>query len=277
MAIRLIALDLDGTLLNGGKTISPADRSAVEAAIGRGVLVVPVTGRPAQGVPQEVLDLPGVRYVISSNGATIRDVVTGETLLETHLEAETALAVLAASDHVTMIREVFRAGVGYLSREDYDILCDRYKGAMLQYVLDTRQVLPGTVADFLREDPRPIEELFFLTGSEETKLALQETLSALPGIGFADPFPHDLEVMAGGIDKGEGLRFLLDRLGIDSAETMAVGDGGSDLPMLRAAGIGVAMGNATEGVRAGADWVTASNDENGVALAIEKFVLKERE
>ena len=277
MTIRLIALDLDGTLLTSGKTISPGDRAAVEAAIEKGVLVVPVTGRPAQGVPQEVLDLPGVRYVISSNGATIRDVVTGETLLETHLEAETALAVLAASDHVTMIREAFREGVGYLSRADYDILCGRYEGAMLQYVLDTRQVLPGTIADFLREDPRPIEELFFLTESEAVKLDLQETLSALPGIGFADPFPRDLEVMAGGIDKGEGLLFLLDRLGIDPAEVMAIGDGGSDLPMLLAAGIGVAMGNATEGVKAGADWVTGSCDENGVAAAIEKYVLNTEE
>ncbi len=276
MTIRLIALDLDGTLLTSGKTISPGDRAAVEAAIGRGVLVVPVTGRPAQGVPQEVLDLPGVRYVISSNGATIRDVIAGETLLETHLEAETALAVLAASDHVTMIREAFREGVGYLSRADYDILCDRYEGAMLQYVLDTRQVLPGTIADFLREDPRPIEELFFLTESEAVKLDLQETLSALPGIGFADPFPRDLEVMAGGIDKGEGLRFLLDRLGIDPSEAMALGDGGSDLPMLRMAGVGVAMGNSIQAVKDGADWVTDSCDENGVARAIEKFVLNER-
>ena len=274
MAIRLIALDLDGTLLTTGKTISPADRAAVEAAIERGVLVVPVTGRPAQGVPQEVLDLPGVRYVVSSNGATIRDIVTGETLLETHLEAEAALEVLAASGHFTMIREAFRAGVGYLSKADYDTLCARYEGAMLAYLLDTRQVLPGTVEDFLREDPRPIEELFFLTDSEETKLDLQNTLSALPGIGFADPFPPDLEVMAGGIDKGEGLRFLLDRLGIAPAETMAVGDGGSDLPMLRMAGVGVAMGNSIDSVKDGADWVTGTCDENGVAAAIEKYVLK---
>ena len=252
MAIRLIALDLDGTLLTSEKTISPGDRAAVEEAIARGVVVVLVTGRPAQGVPQEVLDLPGVRYVVSSNGATIRDVITGEFLLETHLAAETALEVLAASDHVPMIREAFRAGVGYLSQEDYDVLCARYEGAMLAYVLDTRQVVPGTLADFLRDDPRPIEELFFLT---------------------ADPFPRDLEVMAGGIDKGEGLRFLLDRLGIDPAEAMALGDGGSDLPMLRLAGIGVAMGNSTQAVKDGADWVTSSCDENGVARAIEKFVL----
>ena len=275
MSIRLIALDLDGTLLTSGKTISPDDRAAVEEAIARGILVVPVTGRPAQGIPREVLDLPGVRYVVSSNGATIRDIQTGETLLETHLAAETALEVLAASDHVTMIREVFRSGVGYLSRRDYDILCERYEGAMLAYVLDTRQVVPGTLEEFLRDDPRPVEELFFLTDSEETKRDLHRTLSALPGIGFADPFPKDLEVMAGGIDKGEGLRFLLDRLGIDPAEVMAVGDGGSDLPMLRAAGIGIAMGNSLEPVKAGADWVTGTCDENGVAQAIRKYILTE--
>ena len=274
MAIRLIALDLDGTLLNSGKTISPADRAAVEAAVARGVLVVPVTGRPAQGVPRQVLDLPGVRYVVSSNGATIRDVRTGETLLETHLEAETALEILAASGHVTMIREAFRAGVGYLSRADYDTLCARYEGAMLAYLLDTRQVVPGTLEEFLREDPRPVEELYFLTGSEETKRELHSLLSALPGIAFADPFPRDLEVMAGGIDKGEGLRFLLDRLGIDPAEAMAVGDGGSDLPMLRLAGVGVAMGNSIQPVKDGADWVTASCDEDGVARAIEKYILQ---
>ena len=273
MAIRLIALDLDGTLLTSEKTISPGDRAAVEEAIARGVVVVLVTGRPAQGVPQEVLDLPGVRYVVSSNGATIRDVITGEFLLETHLAAETALEVLAASDHVPMIREAFRAGVGYLSQEDYDVLCARYEGAMLAYVLDTRQVVPGTLADFLRDDPRPIEELFFRTDSEETKLDLQRTLSALPGIAFADPFPRDLEVMAGGIDKGEGLRFLLDRLGVAPDQAMALGDGGSDLPMLRLAGVGVAMGNSTQAVKDGADWVTSSCDENGVARAIEKFVL----
>ena len=273
MAIRLIALDLDGTLLTSEKTISPGDRAAVEEAIARGVVVVLVTGRPAQGVPQEVLDLPGVRYVVSSNGATIRDVITGEFLLETHLAAETALEVLAASDHVPMIREAFRAGVGYLSQEDYDVLCARYEGAMLAYVLDTRQVVPGTLADFLRDDPRPIEELFFLTDSEETKLDLQRTLSVLPGIASADPFPRDLEVMAGGIDKGEGLRFLLDRLGVAPHQAMALGDGGSDLPMLRLAGVGVAMGNSTQAVKDGADWVTSSCDENGVARAIEKFVL----
>ena len=271
--IRLIALDLDGTLLNSEKKISPRDRAALAAAAATGVIVVPVTGRPAQGIPREVLELPGVRYAVSSNGATIRDLVTGETLLEAHLEAELARQVLARTDHFNMIREAFRAGVGYLSRADYDVLCARYEGAMLAYVLDTRQVVPGTLEEFLRDDPRPIEELFFLTDSPETKAALRRTLEDLPGIGFADPFPNDLEVIAGHIDKGEGLRFLLDRLGIDPARVLAMGDGGSDLPMLRLAGLGVVPANALDEIKAEADWVTASCDEDGVAAAVERFVL----
>ena len=222
---------------------------------------------------RQVLELPGLRYTITSNGATIRDLVTGETLLEKHLAAEKGLEVLAACAEFPMIREAFREGVGYLSQADYDALCARYAGtALLDYVLDTRQILPGTVEDFLRTDPRPIEELFFLTDSVEAKLRLRERLSKVQDIGFADPFPRDLEVIAGGIDKGEGLRFLLDRLGISPEEVLAMGDGGSDIPLLQAAGIGVAMENATDGVKAAADFVTTSCDHDGVAAALKKFV-----
>ena len=272
--IKLLALDLDGTLLNGEKQITPRTRAALDRARAQGVLLVPVTGRPAQGIPPVVRALPGLRYVVSSNGATIRDLAEGKVLLEKHLSAALCLEVLDRCAQVPMIREVFRAGVGYLSREDYEILRARYAGtSMLQYHLDTRQVVPGTVADFLRADPRPVEELFFLTGSTGEKAALRDLLSDIHGIGFADPFPNDLEVIAQGIDKGEALGFLLGHLGIPAAQVLAMGDGGSDLPLLQAAGIGVAMANATEGLKAAADYVTASCDEDGVAAAIEKFVL----
>lgn len=271
--IRLVALDLDGTLLNEEKIITEGNLEALAGLRAAGVLMVPVTGRPAQGLPRQVLELPGLRYTITSNGATIRDLVTGETLLEMHLAAEKGLEVLAACAEFPMIREAFREGVGYLSQADYDALCARYAGtALLDYVLDTRQILPGTVEDFLRTDPRPIEELFFLTDSVEAKLRLRERLSKVQDIGFADPFPRDLEVIAGGIDKGEGLRFLLDRLGISPEEVLAMGDGGSDIPLLQAAGIGVAMENATDGVKAAADFVTTSCDHDGVAAALKKFV-----
>ena len=245
--IRLLALDLDGTLLNGAKQITPRTQAALERARQQGVLMVPVTGRPAQGLPPAVLSLPGLRYAVTSNGATIRDLVEQQVLLEKHLAPALCLQVLARCAHIPMIRQVFRAGVGYLSRPDYETLRARYAGtARRQYHLDPRQ-------------------------------GLRQCLADLPGIGFADPFPNDLEVIAGEIDKGEALRYLLDRLDIAPEEVLAMGDGGSDLPLLQAAGIGVAMGNATEAVKAGADFVTASCEADGVALAIEKFVLSEGE
>lgn len=271
--IKLLALDLDGTLLNTEKEISPRDRAALDRAREAGILMVPVTGRPAQGLPRQVLELPGLRYAVTSNGATIRDLVTGETLLEMHLPAEKGLEVLAACADFAMIREAFREGVGYLSQADHAALCARYAGtALLDYVLDTREILPGTVADFLRADGRPIEELFFLTDSTDTKARLRAALGDIQDIGFADPFPNDLEVIAGNIDKGKGLGFLLDHLGIAAEDVLAMGDGGSDIPLLQAAGIGVAMANATEAAKAAADFITTSCDEDGVAVALEKFV-----
>ena len=274
--IKLIALDLDATLLDSQKKISPRNLAALERARQMGVLMVPVTGRPAQGLPQAVLDLPGLRYAVTSNGATIRDWVEDRFLLEKHLPPEKSLEVLDACWHYDMIREVFREGIGYLTQADYEILRDRYLGTpMWEYVMGTRQVLPGSLEDFLREDNRPVEELFFLTDSPESKEALRKHLSTLPDIGFADPFPNDLEVIAGGIDKGEAFLWLLDYLGIDPAETIAMGDGGSDIPLLRAAGIGIAMDNALDYVKAAADHVTASCDEDGVALALEKYLFAE--
>ncbi len=271
--IKLIALDLDATLLDSQKKISPRNLEALERARNMGILMVPVTGRPAQGLPQVVLDLPGLRYAVTSNGATIRDWVEDRFLLEKHLSPEKSLEVLDACRDFPMIREVFREGVGYLTQADYEILRARYLGTpMWEYVMGTRQVLPGSLEDFLREDARPVEELFFLTGSTQEKEALRERLSALPGIGFADPFPNDLEVMAGGIDKGEAFLWLLDYLGIAPAETIAMGDGGSDIPLLQAAGIGIAMDNALDYVKEAADHVTASCDEDGVALALEKYI-----
>lgn len=273
--VKLIAIDLDGTLLDSRKQVSQRNLDALERARQQGVLIVPVTGRPAQGLPRAVLDLPGLRYAVTSNGATIRDLEEDRFLLEKHLTPALSLEILARCAEVPMIREVFREGVGYLTQADWDTLMDRHREdpAMLEYVLGTRRVLPGSLEDFLREDDRPVEELFFLTDSPQEKTALRQRLSALPDVSFADPFPNDLEVLAGGIDKGLGFLHLLEHLGIDPAETLALGDGGSDLPLLKAAGIGVAMGNALPFVQKEADWVTATCDEDGVALAIEKFVL----
>ena len=107
----------------------------------------------------------------------------------------------------------------------------------------------------------------------ETKQRLHQALEGLPGIAFADPFPRDLEVITGGIDKGAALRYLLDLLSLKPEQVIAMGDGGSDVPMLQAAGIGIAMANAEPQVKAAADRITGDCDADGVAQALEELIL----
>lgn len=196
--IRLLALDLDGTLLNGAKQITPRTQAALERARQQGVLMVPVTGRPAQGLPPAVLSLPGLRYAVTSNGATIRDLVEQRVLLEKHLALPSACRWLARCAHIPMIRQVFRAGVGYLSRPDYETLRARYAGTAHAAVPPGYPAGPaGNGGGIPGGGCPPVEELFFLTDSPQTKQALRQCLADLPGIGFDDPFPNDLEVLPG--------------------------------------------------------------------------------
>lgn len=272
--IQLIAIDLDGTLLNREKKITPRTLGALEAVRKRGILIVPVTGRPWAGIPQDVLALPGLRYTVTSNGATIRDLIENKVLLEHHLDMALSLDILARTAHFDMVREVCRDGIGYMEQGDFDILRTRYEGTpMLDYLLATRQVVSGTLPEFIRTAGIPVEELYFLTKSREDKVALRSFLTGTPGIGFANPFPNDLEVMSSGIDKGIALRWLTEYLHIPLSATMAIGDEGSDLPMLEEAGLAVAMENGASFVKKAADFVTASCDEDGVALALETYIL----
>ena len=129
------------------------------------------------------------------------------------------------------------------------------------------------MAEFLQADPRPVEELFFLTGSPQEKAAPAGPAHGIQGIGFADPFPNDLEVIAGDIDKGRPCASFSGTWAWRPARCWPWGTGGATCPPPGRLSIGVAMANATEGVKAAADFVTTSCDEDGVAVALEKFVL----
>lgn len=271
--IRMAAIDLDGTLLNSEKRIPPYTLQVLAAAAERGVEIVPVTGRPMEGIPAAVLAIPGLRYAIASNGALIRDVTAGETLRAQHLTPAQCLEVLERSAGIDMVREAFRRGEGYIGRADYELLCARYQGTpMLGYLQSTRNVLEGTIPEFIAGDDTPVDELFFLTDSPERKRELRACLEKMPGIAFADPSAKDLEVLAGGTDKGEAMLWLAGRLGIPAAEIAAFGDGGSDIPMLLAAGIGAAMAGSPEEVLAAADCTAGSCEEDGVARCLAELL-----
>lgn len=275
VTIRLIGLDLDGTLLDDSKNISDRTYRAMQAAAQQGVVLVPVTGRPHEGIPKLVRELPFIRYLISCNGAAIRDEQEKRMVREKLISPEVSLDLAHILHGHQVPYEVLLNGIGYSEQWVYDHLISKspQNSFLPQYIKETRQIVPY-LPSFLAEKGIGLEELFVMAGSREKKEELFREIQSLHRLNFVFPTPTGIEITAKDVDKGEALLFLADSLGIAQSSVMALGDSGNDLAMLRAAAFPVAMGNAAPEVKAMARFTTATNEDHGVAVALERFVLK---
>ena len=247
--IKVLALDLDGTLTNSQKEVTPRTRAALDAAIAKGVTIVLASGRPTEGVlplAKELgLDKKG-GCILSYNGGKIIDCRTGETLYQKQLDAQYVpeLCAFAAAQNVTIIT-YNKEGVVTEHPDDKWALRECFTCK-----------LPMTgVDDLAKYVDYPICKMLI-------------TL---------DPARRDevWEAVPLGVAKDGSLAALLEHMGLGRENLMACGDGLNDRSMIEYAGVGVAMQNAEEPVKAVADYVTAAdNDHDGVAEAVEKFILK---
>ena len=272
--IKLVGFDLDGTLLNSEKVLTERTKKALLDAVEQGIVIVPVTGRTLAGVPKELMEFPGVRYVITANGARILDVVNGETIIEELLSREKCGIILEIFEKYDTLKEIYYDGVGYADRESLDNM-ERYQPdeAMGRYIRATRIPIESTRARFEAEEKGmdKIQALFSdISDKEKARL---EVLAAVTDVEVTGAVLNNVEVNAKGIHKGNALVKLGEVLGIRMEEIMAFGDGNNDIQMLEAVGVGVAMANSVPEVLAVADMVAPSNNEDGVAQTIEKYVL----
>lgn len=271
--IRLVALDLDGTVFNDQKEISPRTLAAIRAALEKGVAVLPATGRTVRGVPEQFLSIPGVRYALTSNGASVVDLQTGEKLVSLPFEAaaaERAFDVLAPFGGMLSI---FIDGQSYTTTENARSSMDMVPANLREYFRTTRNEVPDMHA-MMQQHPHEIEKFSILYPTEEIRdTAWKAVAAACPELEITSSIERNMELNAPGVSKGPGLMALAERLGLTRDEVMAVGDSGNDRTMVELAGLGVAMGNATEDIKQAADVITADNNHDGVAQAIEKYVL----
>ena len=269
--IRLLAFDLDGTVLNDRKQLTPRTLAALTAAAERGVALVPATGRTAAGLPAALLALPGVRYAITSNGARVMDLAAGRALRELYIPRAAALAAYDILAKYDCLADLFQDGAGYTTAAHRAAAARFVPENLRAYVLNTRQVVPDLRA-FIAGQERGIEKLTVFFLSEDERRRAWAEVAAL-GVDVVSSLPLNMEVNAAGVDKGAGLLALAGALGLSADALMAIGDGGNDTAMLRAAGLGVAMGNAFPEVKAAADFITADNNADGAARAVERFIL----
>lgn len=271
--ILLIGLDLDGTLYNDQKVIPPHTLHVLAKALQKGVAIAPATGRPASGVPQELLALPGLRYALTSNGARVMDLAAGRPVAQFPLapaQAVQALAILARHDCVI---DLFSQGKRISAQGDEARVPLFVQPNMVQYVLSTRNPVPD-LAQYALHSGHSVEKLsIFFRDEAERRRAWAELEAHPAGFVVTSSLAQNLEVNAPGVTKGKALMALAAHLGLARGQVMACGDSGNDLDMIRQAGLGVAMANATPEVLDAADYVTLSNQQQGVAAAIERFVL----
>ncbi|EOH95566.1 Cof-type HAD-IIB family hydrolase [Enterococcus pallens] len=270
--IKMIGLDLDGTLLNLENKITDYTRKVLEQTIDKGITVVVATGRPLTGIPKEIRLIPEIRYVLVSNGARVFDLKEDQLVLEKLLLAEDVKRALTILNSYDALREIVFHGVGYIQTDQMKKI-EKYttNPHMEKYVRETRKTV-DRLEDMLRETKDGFDKIncVFLDSRER-----KEAFNKMSGTGLALTYGNErnMEINQKQVNKGSSLIELAKLLGIERQEVMAFGDGVNDLEMLREVGLGVAMDNAMKEVKEVADTITYTNDQEGVARAIEQFVL----
>jgi len=265
MSIKLIAVDLDDTLLDNSQKVSPRVKEAVRKAVAQGVAVTLSTGRMHRSALPYALELDLDIPLITYNGALIKCSLSGETLLHRPLDTQTAAEVLA----------LFQERGWYIQAYIDDILYVKERDAMALYYEGVSGVTAVPIGDKLFSlDAAPTKLLAMAEPNlmDEIRPVLKERFGERLYAAISKPLY--LEMVHPSVNKGMALDFLAKRLGIGSEAVMAMGDSLNDLDMIQYAGWGVAMGNAREEVKKVARVVTGRNDADGVAEAIEKYVLE---
>ena len=273
--IKMIGFDLDGTLLNSNKEISDYTRDVMREAVKQGVIILPATGRPLTGIPKPVMALPGIRYAVTANGARVVDVQEDKVLHEALLPYEKGKELLEIFAKYDTYREVYYEGFGYATADMVEHI-EEYMPIkpMIEYMRTTRRRVPDVEAMF-HEKKMAVDKLQALFRDTETRdLAMKEVKEKVQGAAVTSALGNNIEANGEDAQKGIALLKLGEILGIKKDEIMAFGDGSNDMDMIRRVGFGVAMENGIDEIKDAADYITVTNDEHGVAKAIEKFVLR---
>jgi Cof subfamily protein (haloacid dehalogenase superfamily) len=295
---KLIAIDIDGTLLKTDKTLSPSTIKAIKEATQKGVKVILATGRPIQGVEKYAKELninSEEDYGIACSGAFVQCLGTKKVLFESTLSYDDLQFLYNMAQELKITLNIL------LQKEDLILTPTLNLTTQLEAMLSNLNMkiidfnalnkdIVINRAVYINENASFTEHLRNLIKRNNYSLTLPKVSSGndelvldkdnLPEKLFnrftvLRPSYNTLEILSKGVSKGTGVNLIAERLGIKQEEIICIGDSGNDIAMIEYAGLGVAMGNASPHVKEMADFITLSNEEDGVAHVINKFILKE--
>lgn len=269
--IRLIGLDLDGTTLTSDKVLTPHTKEVLESCLRQGIQILPATGRARSGIPDYLTEIEGIRYVVVSNGAAVVDLETGENVYTNCISWERALEIFDILEEYHTFYDIYALGKGWCEGRFYDHL-ERYRiEPHIEQLIRTSRTRIDDLRSWVKEHQAPIEKInMFFAREEERQKAFTE-LEKVPDLAVTCSLINNLEINDRSCNKGDALLNLGKILDISLDQIMACGDGNNDYEMIKQAGTGVAMENGEPGVKKIADFITKTNDEEGVVFAIEHF------
>jgi Cof subfamily protein (haloacid dehalogenase superfamily) len=265
---KLIALDMDGTLLKTDKTISKATFDAIQHAKNKGVKVVLATGRPVKGIKKYLSELNLLSeddYAVAFNGAVVQTTKNEKIIAENLLSVEDIKILYDLSKKL-------KVNIHALTNDE----CITPKISKYSLLEANMNFIPIKEVDFdtMNKDTTIVKIMFI----DEEEI-LDKAIEQIPK-EFYDKYtvvksaPYFLEFLNKKVNKGVGVKLLAEELGIDMKDVICVGDHENDLEMVQYAGLGVAMENAIDKLKDAANFVTTSNDDDGVAHVINKFILE---
>ncbi|MDD2591666.1 MAG: Cof-type HAD-IIB family hydrolase [Erysipelotrichaceae bacterium] len=267
--IKLIALDMDGTTLQSDNTISDIDLKAINKAKEMGILIVPSTGRSLNVIPKEIIDLP-VKYAITKNGSIIHDVENNKECYHEFIDKELALAIIKRLESMDVFLAADINGERVTSGKNLENAKNTYKNLHF----DNRLVVDSLYDHIKSDHDHVIDKISILVADEDIRREILFEQRNYIDLNIMQTSPISIEINNRLASKGNALKWLANHLNLKKENIAAIGDSDNDLIMLCYAGYSFAMTNGTRYARETADEITLSNDENGVAFAIEKILTR---
>lgn len=267
--IKLVATDLDGTLLNSNMEISDTNLSALKRCVDEGIHIVVATGRSLYSIPEQVRKIEGLKYLICANGAKIHDNSSEELLYAKYIDSDALRRIWHVFEDDSIICEMFWDGKPYVSQSLYsEPEAFGIPTWFIDYFRRSRTPIDDILA-FTAEHISEIENVNFLFKEIELKVQLNNYFESMDCFELTSSFPFNLEIGGVGVNKAAALDFICKDLDITPNEVMSFGDNANDTAMIKYSGVGVAMDNAVSSVKEASVFVTLDRDDDGVGYAID--------
>ena len=270
---KLVAIDLDGTLLNTEKEVSERNKRAIALAIEKGVKIVICSGRVYTGARLYAKQVGSSDPIIACNGAIISENIYGNVLYSNILQTGDCLKVIDLCHKHDIYFHVYAGDVMMTEKLGFTSLKYFEKNKMLPPEDRVEIEIVKDMADTVKRMEGNVLKIVVVNNNTELLGKVRNEIAKLPSIDVMSSNYDNFEVMNKGVNKGAALKRLTELLGIPASEMVAIGDNENDISMIKYAGLGIAMDNGEDIAKEASQYVTASNNHDGVAQAIEKFVL----